>query len=403
MSILNELRNEKSWNNFFQYKIDHSLLTPGEEKYFRNYIEHKKYLPIANEIIDGTYHFSPPTKYLINKIDKSKKRVVYQYNEHETMILKLLSFLLYKYDNKFAPNCYSFRQNYGVKQAIFNITTTREIKYLACYKVDIENYFNSIPISLLLSKLENFISDDPSLFQFMKQLLIDKKVFFQGQIIEEEKGIMAGVPISAFLSNVFLNDIDHFYAEKNILYARYADDIILFCESEKLYDYVVTLENQILKLNLNLNQDKREIIAPNNKWTFLGFSYDNGVVDISDITKKKIKQKIKRFSKKIRRWMIAKKASPERALKTINRKFNKKFYFMENGKDLTWSRWFFPVINTTNGLREIDKYMQECLRYVVTGKHNKKNYGNIKYSYLKQCNYRPLVSEYYKDKKEIRQ
>lgn len=48
----------------------------------------------------------------------------------------------------------------------------------------------------------------------MKQLLIDKKVFFQGQIIEEEKGIMAGVPISAFLSNVFLNDIDHFYAEK---------------------------------------------------------------------------------------------------------------------------------------------------------------------------------------------
>ena len=50
MSILNELRNEKSWNNFFQYKIDHSLLTPGEEKYFRNYIEHKKYLPIANEI-----------------------------------------------------------------------------------------------------------------------------------------------------------------------------------------------------------------------------------------------------------------------------------------------------------------------------------------------------------------
>ena len=242
----------------------------------------------------------------------------------------------------------------------------------------------------------------------MKTIIMDyyrKKIeeIESAEIIEEEKGIMAGVPISAFLSNVFLNAIDHFYAEKNILYARYADDIILFCESEKLYDYVVTLENQILKLNLNLNQDKREIIAPNNKWTFLGFSYDNGVVDISDITKKKIKQKIKRFSKKIRRWMIAKNASPERALKTINRKFNKKFYFMENGKDLTWSRWFFPVINTTNGLREIDKYMQECLRYVVTGKHNKKNYGNIKYSYLKQCNYRPLVSEYYKDKKEIRQ
>ena len=39
--------------------------------------------------------------------------------------------------------------------------------------------------------------------------------------------------------------------------------------------------------------------------------------------------------------------------------------------------------------------MQECLRYIKTGRHNKKNY-NLKYEELKKLGYKPLVSEYYK-------
>ena len=33
------------------------------------------------------------------------------------------------------------------------------------------------------------------------------------------------------------------------------------------------------------------------------------------------------------------------------------------------------------------KYMQDYQRYIVTGKHNKKNYEKVPYSYLKKCNY----------------
>ena len=70
---------------------------------------------------------------------------------------------------------------------------------------------------------------------------------------------------------------------------------------------------------------------------------------------------------------------------------------MNNNNELTWELWYFPIINTTKGIHEIDLYVQQTLRYIATGKYNKKNY-NITYTKLKELGYRPLVSEYYKFK-----
>ena len=60
----------------------------------------------------------------------------------------------------------------------------------------------------------------------------------------------------------------------------------------------------------------------------------------------------------------------------------------------------FPLINTSNSLKKIDKYMQDWQRYIITGKHNKKNYEKVPYSFLKKCNYKSLVNEYYKYKEK---
>ena len=84
-------------------------------------------------------------------------------------------------------------------------------------------------------------------------------------------------------------------------------------------------------------------------------------------------------------------------IKAMTKCFNYKFFETRNPNDLTWSRWFFPIINTDKGLKTIDEYLQMYLRYSVTGKHNKANY-RIKYSTLKECNYRSLVNEFYKIK-----
>ena len=209
---------------------------------------------------------------------------------------------------------------------------------------------------------------------------------------------MAGTPISAFLANYYIKEIDEFFWNQKLVYCRYADDIILFCQNK---DELITFQQKLLdyfdKYNLSINSDKEYFFEPDDKWEFLGFSFCGNKIDLSDNTIRKIKGKIRRSARGIRRWMIKKDASYQVALKAMNRKYNRKFFGKQDKEELSWKYWFFPTINTSDSLKIIDNYMQEQERYLVTGKHNKRNYKIVPYELLKECNYRSLVHEYYKD------
>jgi len=393
-SLLDSLNNEDLWNDFLVSKENSKNLPQKVIKEYQEFICNKKYMKIANDIINGSYQFSIPRKVLIGKMGKKKKRTVYIYEETENYILKMLSYLLYKYDNMLSPNLYSFRKNNGVKKAIYTIINTGKINKMCAYKVDIKNYFNSIPVNMLLENLKKDL-DDKKLYNLIEELLLNKQVKYEDKIILEEKGIMAGVPISAFLANYYLRDLDKYFYENNILYARYADDIIVFgntMEEVKKYQEII---KQFLNLKkLSVNEEKEYFYKAGEKFEFLGFSFENGVIDISNNSFKKIKRKIRRTARGLRRWMIRKNATPEVTLKAMNRKYNNKF-FGKNENDLTWKYWFFPIINTDKTLKQVDNYMQEQQRYVVTGVHNKRNFEKVPYEFLKKCNYKSLVNEYY--------
>ena len=64
---------------------------------------------------------------------------------------------------------------------------------------------------------------------------------------------------------------------------------------------------------------------------------------------------------------------------------------------LNWSRWFFPLINTTESLQLIDSYAQDQLRFLISGKRTKSRF-NVRYEDLKVLGYRSLVNEYYKNR-----
>lgn len=397
-SLLNKLLKHEVWEEFLNYKINNNLLTNKEKEYFKNYINGKKYFDIAKKIADSTYVFSNPTKHTINKIRTNKKRVIYTFNEDEMMILKVLSFLLLeKYNNIFAENCYSFRKNYSVKNAVRKIVNTTGISEMYGYKIDIQNYFNSVNIDKLLPVLRELMSEDIQLYYLFESILSNDKTGFNGGIIFEKKGIMAGTPISAFLANLYLTDLDKFFQENNILYSRYSDDILVFTDKDSFETIIKLLEEKIHEKDLLINESKKEYILPGGTWSFLGFEYRNNQIDISNVAKEKIKGKIRRTARKIRRWMLKKDANSERAVKAMIRKFNKKFYDLKgDNTDLTWSRWYFPIITTQDSLKEIDEYMQQYLRYIVTGKHNKKNYEKLSYDTIRNYGYKPLVSEFWR-------
>lgn len=395
MSILEELDDDAVWNAFLQYKLDKNHLSAKEAADWHTFIETRAYRPVTSHLMEPGFTFAPPVRISINKSGTSKKRIVYSYGETESMVLKAMAFLLYRYDEKLCASCYSFRRDSSAKEAISRILAIPGLKHKYCLKVDIQNYFNSIPAHRLVAVLKQVITDDAPLIAFLERLLLADAACEDGILITGNRGAMAGIPISPFFANLYLLSLDTLFEEKQIPYFRYSDDILLFADSPgQLSEYRQLLEAHITEKGLSLNPDKVTVTLPGESWEFLGFCYKDGKIDLSTVTMQKMKAKIRRKAHSLYRWRIRKGASFEQAAGAMIRTFNKKFYDDKEENAFTWSRWFFPVLHTSEGLKELDAYLIQYIRYLSSGRHYKGNY-QITYEQLKALGYRSLVHEYY--------
>jgi len=394
MSILDKLFQRDSWEIFYKYKCS---LTGSTKfcKELRDFIDGEAYIQVCEKIRSGEA-FALPEKSVISKLDTQKKRIVYTYPAAENMVLKLLTHLLLrKYDGLFSSGLYSFRPNRTAKDAIRKLAKTPHINEMYSYKADISNYFNSIPIEKLLPMLKEVLYDDDELYVFLSGLLSEPRVIDGNAVITEEKGIMAGTPLSAFYANLYLMELDGYFYENNIPYGRYSDDIILFAESEqKCEEYVGFLHGFITERGLKINPSKESLSAPGEAWSFLGFSYNNGVIDIAPVSVKKMKSKMRRKARALQRWKQRSGINAEKAALAFIRIFNRKLFEASEDNDLTWNKWFFSLINTDESLRNIDNYAQDCVRFLITGKRTKSRF-DVRYEDIRRLGLRSLVHEYY--------
>lgn len=417
MNLLEEASCRDSWQEFLNYKIERQHLSAREEKELRDFMEREAYLPICEAWKRGEYPAQYPTKRVVNKQGTGKKRIVYSFEGDEGIFLKFIAFRLFCYDSCFCDNCYAFRRKFGVKEAIRRIRSLPELGEMYCLKVDISNYFNSICVEKLLDKLSFVRETDEALYGLFERILSREQVIENGKVVKERHGAMAGTPVSPFFANVYLREVDSFFQQRQILYFRYSDDILVFAGNEsRLEEYRTRLYGMLEELELSVNPEKVHVSEPGEVWEFLGFCYRNGEIDLSQMTIQKTKAKIKRKAEALRRWQRKKGLSGEKAAIGLIRAMNHKFYgrdikeeaaeaekaFKEKAgneitkedNDFTWSRWFFPNLTVDTGLKEIDAYFQEYIRYAVTGRHYKGNY-RIRYEQLKEWGYRSLVHEFY--------
>lgn len=400
MNLLEQLYSAQVWNEYLAYKTASGHLSKEKKEDLIHYVYEKQYIPTVRRIESGE-PFNPPEKKIISKHGSNKKRVVYIYSREENNVLKLLTFLLIrKYDSIFSPNLYSFRKNHGVRRAIEYLKQYRNLSGMYVYKADIHDYFNSVDIALLIPMLESIMFDEPVVLRFVISLLVDSRVRLpDGSIVEERKGIMAGVPLASFLANVYLHEMDSFFFENGNNYFRYSDDIIVFSKGgEESYEAALAVRRSLGHMHLTINEKKESFSAPHEKWEFLGISFQDNVFDVSKVSADKLKKKMRRKSRALDRWKDKKGLENECAAKAFIRIFNNKLYCNSSDNELTWTRWFFPMINTAATLSEIDRYMQDCIRYLATGRRTAGRY-RFRYEDMKRLGYRSLVHEYYEIKK----
>jgi len=92
---------------------------------------------------------------------------------------------------------------------------------------------------------------------------------------------------------------------------------------------------------------------------------------------------------------VSHQSKDEHAVRAYIKHINRKFFDNPIHNEITWCRWYLPVINTPNTLKEIDAYIQQNIRYIVTGKYSKSNY-NYRYETMRELGLRSLVNEYYR-------
>lgn len=398
MSVLQKLKKLETWKRF---------LISAEEKRIGNdqKLERNIKAVIKKGVENIDLNFPVPIKKEIAKYKNSKKRTVYTFGEPYNTYMKCMNFILQDikdYSEKFCINSVAYQKGKSVKTYVYRlkeeISKGKRKHYL---KSDFSDYFNSINQSILFEKInEFFLPEDEDFKTFLIDLLKRPEVVYNGKEIEIiEKGVMAGIPISGYLANIYMNDVDWTMYREHIYYTRYADDVIILTnnvEKDKKF-----FEEQLAPLNVTLNPKKVDEGKVEDGLVFLGFHIQKRQVNINQRALDKMKRRIKRRSKWFNMWLTKNKVKREVAARTFIEGMNGKFYAKDSEDQTCWMEWYGKAITTDVALKEIDAYMAQYIRYILTGKHKgyKKN-AEIPYEKLKELGFRPLVNEYWRIRKE---
>ncbi len=398
-SILDRLDDPARWLALLTYRREKGHMTGWEERDLCAFIEHREYLPVVEGIRRGE-PFALPRRICLNKKSTGKKRIVFSFPRAENYVLKLLAAEMNDFDGLFTRDLYSFRRGKSVRDAVRRLSRIRGLGEMYSVKLDIHDYFTSVSPDDMIEVLAPVREADPALSAFLEALLREPFVLDNGVKVSCRKGILAGAPTAGFMADLYLDSLDRWFGERGIPYARYSDDMVFFTPTgEEAETCEAHVREHLAARGLSVNERKTVRTGPGEPWEFLGFSFSDGQVDVSRVSVEKIKAKLRRKVRAFKRWQRKRDAGDDQTMRAFIRYFNRKFYDNPIDNEITWARWYFPEITTTDSLREIDRYMVDCIRSIPARRHTKARF-NLRYETIRELGFRPLVSEYFRMKEE---
>lgn len=352
---------------------------------------------IVNELMSGEYNWSIPRKVEIAKSESKKKRIVYIYDIKDRYILGVLYRAISAYYKDDINNrCFSYTKGKSTSNAIRYIrdNKTEELKYGV--KVDIHAYFNSVSREKVIEMINCLFTG--GIKESIEKLMLNDSVLWKEKEIKEWKSLIPGCALGSFFANYTLKECDDYFDNKNTIYARYSDDIIVLESSrEELQKDLDIIMGYLNNYGLTMNPDKYTWFEPTDNVEYLGLKIlGDGTIDISDHAKQKIKRQIHRWCRK-GRMEIERDGKPFYVVaKRIIRQLNNKNLFCAINNDATfgWAMYSFSKITTIQSLKELDYYTKDTLRAMKTGKHNKVNYGAISEEEFHELGLLSLVEMY---------
>lgn len=178
----------------------------------------------------------------LGKIE-TKKRHIFLCNKKEShYALKKIS------DNLIRLYRVKFSNRFDISSQV--LTLLRETSDFYVIRTDIKSFYERIDREKLIKSI-----NDRRLLSYKCRKLL--KTLFSHDSFTSEKGLPAGLSISAPLSEIYLEDFDRQIRSipQVYFYARYVDDLIIFCSSN--HDLVIKLiSEKLCEVNLEINKRK---------------------------------------------------------------------------------------------------------------------------------------------------
>ena len=185
----------------------------------------------------------------------------------------------------FHKDSYGYRPN---KSAIDAVGKVRERcwRYDYVIEFDIKELFDNIDHELLMKAVE-LHTEEKWMKLYIRRWLTAPFVTKKGRVIERNSGTPQGGVISPVLANIFLHYAFDIWMKTNYSmapFARYADDAVIHCKSEKQAKEIKeALTLRMKQCKLELHPDKTRIIYckdkdrtkdyPITQFDFLGYTY----------------------------------------------------------------------------------------------------------------------------------
>lgn len=260
-------------NNFQQAwtKVRSNLGAPGLDRVsisdFEQNLEENLSL-LLETVKQGTYQPLPLLSFKVKK-ESGKQRELKIPTVRDRIVQVALQLPIQPILEKIFLDCsYAYRTGKSAQKAAERVI--RNIKKGKHWVVDadIEGFFDNVDHNLVLKMLESHVPES-------KIIKLIELILTSGQA-KEGKGIPQGGAISPLLANLYLHILDDKMIRAKWNYIRYADDLVVLCQSEQEANNAFTRANQCLEqeLLLRFHKEKTQILHAKDGFVFLGYFFD---------------------------------------------------------------------------------------------------------------------------------